>query len=298
LCAVLLGLSACQAVRPPVSTPGSSDQPATQPVITETVVPTITATVTPTAEPAALTVNGEVVSIAAFDAELARYQAALTAAGQSVADAEARQVVLDALVDERLLAQAAVDNGYTPDEADLQARYDGLISAAGGEDAWSAWLTAQNYTPDTFRRSLAGSLAAAWQRDEILKTVPVEMEQVHARQILVLNAGTAEEIYRQLQAGADFATLVLGYDPVTGGDLGWFPRGYLTLPALEEAAFSLQPGETSSILESDFGYHILQVIDRKTTALSPDALQTLQRAALQDWLAARRSASTIEILLP
>ncbi len=44
----------------------------------------------------------------------------------------------------------------------------------------------------------------------------------------------------QLQAGADFATLAYRYDPLTGGDLGWFPRGVLTQPAVEEAAFSLQ----------------------------------------------------------
>jgi peptidyl-prolyl cis-trans isomerase C len=87
------------------------------------------------------------------------------------------------------------------------------------------------------------------------------------------------------QAGANFATLAFGYDLSTGGDLGWFPRGYLTQPAVEEAAFSLQSGEVSAIIETDFGYHIIQVIERdENKALTSEARQTLGRKALQRWL--------------
>jgi len=76
--------------------------------------------------------------------------------------------------------------------------------------------------------------------------------------------------------------------------LGWFPRGYLPSQALEEAVFALQPGQYSSIIQDDSGYHILFVAERDPArTLSPDALLSLQKRAVQDWLTQRRNESTI-----
>ncbi len=57
-------------------------------------------------------------------------------------------------------------------------------------------------------------------------------------------------------------TLASEADPVTRGDLGWFPRGYLLQPEVEEAAFSLQPGEVSQVIKSAIGFHLVQVIEK------------------------------------
>jgi len=86
---------------------------------------------------------------------------------------------------------------------------------------------------------------------------------------------------------------------VLGGDLGWFPRGMLTQPEVEEAVFAMQVGETSEIIKSSLGYHIINVIERTAEhPLSTEARMMLQETALNDWLAAARTASTIEILVP
>ncbi|TLN09224.1 post-translocation molecular chaperone, partial [bacterium] len=105
-------------------------------------------------------------------------------------------------------------------------------------------------------------------------------------------------IYNNLQSGADFATLAQQYDPATGGELGWFPRGYLAQPAVEEAAFALLPDQYSPVVETEIGFHIIEVLAREVRPLAPDALQTLQRAALADWLKQQRSTVQIEMLLP
>jgi len=96
-----------------------------------------------------------------------------------------------------------------------------------------------------------------------------------------------------LQGGAKFDDLAATYDPVTRGDLGWFPRGYLLEPAIEEAAFALQAGQFSGVIQTQVGFHIIFVIERGERALSPDALLAMQEKAVRDWLTARRAEAQI-----
>lgn len=78
--------------------------------------------------------------------------------------------------------------------------------------------------------------------------------------------GQADEILKRARAGEDFAKLAEEFstDPgskTKGGDLGWFGHGQMVKP-FEEAAFALQPGQISEVVESDFGYHIIKVEER------------------------------------
>jgi len=132
-----------------------------------------------------------------------------------------------------------------------------------------------------------------------MDTVPEAAEQVNVQQILVRSPDTAADILRRLNAGAEFATLAAEYDPITKGILGWFPRGYLTQPKVEEAAFGLEPGAFSAAIETDFGYHIIYVLERENDrTLSVDARLTLQHNAIEYWLVEQRAAATVEILVP
>jgi len=83
---------------------------------------------------------------------------------------------------------------------------------------------------------------------------------------------------------------------LAGGELGWFPRGYLILPQIEEAVFNLQPGEYTEVIESVYGFHIVQVLERELDReLTQDALIQKQREALMEWLTEQKSLSLIEI---
>jgi parvulin-like peptidyl-prolyl isomerase len=78
--------------------------------------------------------------------------------------------------------------------------------------------------------------------------------------------GQADEILKRARAGEDFAKLAEEFstDPgskTKGGDLGWFGHGQMVKP-FEDAAFALQPGQISDVVESDFGYHIIKVEER------------------------------------
>jgi peptidyl-prolyl cis-trans isomerase C len=266
---------------------------------TETPIPTNTPTPTATPEPLAASVNGDGITLAEYQGELQQLQAVPTGTETPVPDDQAKKQVLDDLIDQTLLAQGAKKDGYTVDDATLQQHIDALVKQLGSAQALTDWETANFYSDQSFRQALRRQIAAAWERDKIVSAVPTTADQVHARKILVLDSTLANKIYTQLKAGADFATLAYVYDPLTGGDLGWFPKGYLTQSAVEDAAFNLQAGQYSEVLQTDFGYQIIYVIGRDGNhPLSADALQVLQHQALQNWLQQQRSTAQIDTLVP
>lgn len=280
-----LGLSACASL----STP--------------TVVSTPTATLTPepptaTPEPLALTVNGEGITLVEFNAELARYTTAQTALGKTVDSAAATSAVIEDYVAQMLLAQAAHTNGFTLDDAALQARIDSLAAQVGGAEGLSAWQQSHGYSEQAFRSALRRAAESAWMRDKIISTVPSTAEQVHVQQILLYNQDTAQNFLAQLNGGADFDELAFKADPLTRGDLGWVPRGYLLNLQIEEAAFNLSVDQFSDVITTDVGFHIVRILGRDPSRpLSPDALLSLQETALKKWVEEQRAQANV-VLAP
>lgn len=135
-----------------------------------------------------------------------------------------------------------------------------------------------------------------------------EVDQRIAAELNVRRA-RAEEVLKKVKAGGDFSRLAAEYsgDAGTkdrGGDLGIFTRGTHTAP-FDAAAFSLKTGETSGIVETEYGFHIIKVIEhwparaRSLAELTPairERLLSQKRAAyLKSWLEARRRSARIEI---
>jgi peptidyl-prolyl cis-trans isomerase C len=264
-----------------------------QPTTTHTLTPP-----TPTPELLAARINGEKITLAEFESEVARYISGQVQNGQ-IDEIEARQIVLNDLITQVLLAQGANESGYRVDAASLQGRIDQLIVSAGGDIAFDQWLEANSYNRESFERALKRSMESAWMRDQILAQVPDRAEHVHARQILLFDSEQANQALADLRTGTEFATLASTYDPVTGGDLGWFPRGYLTDEQLDEAAFSLQPGEFTAVIQTAVGYHILQVIELDPDRLlDPETRLMLQENSLIVWIEMHRAQAQIETLIP
>jgi len=140
------------------------------------------------------------------------------------------------------------------------------------------------------RAQLRVQLLASRMAEEVVAEVPTQTVHVNARHIVVDTREEAQRLLEQIRAGADFAALARQYsqDAFTrerGGDLGYFPRGILTSSKVEEVAFSLQPGQVSEVIESELGYHIVQVLDRvEEMEVSPENLRLLKDKAARAWL--------------
>ncbi len=112
-----------------------------------------------------------------------------------------------------------------------------------------------------------------------------------ARHILVrettpTSKAKAEELLEKLKSGADFESLAKAesQDPgsaARGGDLGWFGAGRMVKPFEDAVAALSKPGELSGLVETQFGYHIIQLVDRREAGLRPfdEVRDTLMREA-------------------
>jgi parvulin-like peptidyl-prolyl isomerase len=281
---LVFGLSACASF-------GISNTPTPQ-------LPTVTPMPpTATPPPSVATVDGEYITSAEFQAELARYKSAQTALGVTVSDEEANKVVLEDLIAQFLLAQSAREANFNLTESDLKSRLDALAESIGGAEALSAWESTHGYDDASFKVALKRSAEAAWMRDKIVANVPMTVEQTHVRQILTYNEEDARAALEELKAGADFDETAALYDPITFGELGWVPRGYLLDAKADETVFALQVGAYSDVIATDAGFHIFKVLERADHPLSPDALLTVQELALKNWVAEKRASSRI-VLAP
>ena len=288
-------LAACRSAAPVEPTPTSSPAEPTPAAASETPAPSPT----PTSLPAAVLVNGEIIPLSYYQNEVLRYRASFAEGETPPTDAEIQTTVLNSLIEQLLLAQQARQSGFTFTDADVQQRIDALLTQLGSGSALTDWMQVNHYDDAEFRYALKLSTEAAWQRDEIINAVPTAVEQVRARQIFAQTQAGAEHALTSLNSGASFDDLAWQYSPETGGELGWFPRGYLLYPDIEAAAFLLAPGEHSGIIQTEIGYHIIQVMERSDAhPLTTDARLSLQTQALAQWLEARRAEAKIELVLP
>ncbi len=292
---------------PIVALEGSPTTAVSQPPLLEITSPTPTAvppTPTPTPEPLAALVNNQPIYLDDYEKELARYEQALLELGQEP-EQNYRSIVLEALIDRLLIMQAAADAGLAVTPEMVEEKLAELRNSAQSEADFNAWLEANQWSEVEFRQALAAEMLTALMRDRVTANVPFAAEQVRARYIQVVDAALAEQLLAQIRAGADFANLARQYsrDPATapsGGELGFFARGSLLVPELEEAAMSLQPGETSEVIavtgaDGSQIFYLIQVIERDPQRpLSASMRYTLLTQAFTTWLQQQRSQANVQ----
>lgn len=219
--------------------------------------------------------------------------------GQQLAlTADFYKQVLDEMIADRLLQQDAKAAGYTASATEVDARLAMIKSQMPSEDAYKQVLQANGVSEERFKESLGKGIAVErYVREKLVPAIqitPDEVqayydgnkplfavpEQVHVRHILIkveANAPAAakeaarkkaEDLLKKVKEGGDFAQLAAANSDdqgskARGGDLGYIPRGK-SFPEFEKAAFALaKPGDVSPLVESQFGFQIIQLGDRK-----------------------------------
>jgi len=170
-------------------------------------------------------------------------------------ESDMQQNALDRLIFTAVLEQEAANRGLEVTEAEIEEEFSNLVAQSGGEESLAAELEAlYGWEPVKFKLKvlypylLQQKLGEALTGDDVLNADAREK---------------AEKLLAQLQEGVDFAEMARlnSDDPVSAaqdGDLGWFERGMM-VPEFEEAAFSLEPGELSGLVKTQFGYHVIKV---------------------------------------
>lgn len=259
--------------------------------------------------PAAALVNGQPVELEAFEQQVALAVEALSQQqdleseseeGQ-LALAQLRRQILDAMIDQVLIEQAATEAGIVISDEQVDAEMTRLI----GDDVakFEEWLTANGLTRDDFRFQLRQQLLTVAFQEQVVGSEAPRVEQAHARHILVETEAEAMDILLRLRSGEGFAALARQYSQdqgssESGGDLGFFPRGVMPIQ-VEAVAFALAPGQRSGIVKTDFGYHIIEVVEKDPSREIPeDMLPVWRQNMFMRWLEAERATAEVEYLIP
>ena len=248
--------------------------------------------------------------------------------------------VIDQLVGYKLLVQEAKARKVVVADADVDARIAEVKKQFPSEDLFIQTLIDRKMTLDQIKADARRDMSIArlieaeiaprvavkpGQVEEFYKSNPekfAQPEQVRASHILIrteenADAATkaqakakAQQILKDVKAGKDFATLARQHSQdgsaVNGGDLGFFPQGQMVGP-FNDAAFSLKPGATSDLVETQFGYHIIRVAEKQPARTVPleevrprieEFLQHQNRESeTESFVKALRAKSKVEILV-
>ncbi|MCS7251688.1 MAG: SurA N-terminal domain-containing protein [Anaerolineae bacterium] len=288
-----MALASCQSFSQPAAAPSA-------------LMPSPTASV-----PAiAARVNGTPILLSEFEKRVAAYEQEWIRNGLDPSSEEGRRrlaelprQILEGMIEEILIEQHAASMGVTVSPEEVETALAQFVSESGGPETFRQRLAALGMTEEEFRRNQRAAILAQKVFERLTADIPSATEQVHARHIQVSSEEKARHLLARLQRGEDFIELARQHSEneatrELGGDLGWFARGTLSIPELEEAAFATPPGQIT-LVTTPHGYHLLLVVERDPARpLSEDQKDLLRQRQIQEQLRKWRAGARVEIFIP
>lgn len=236
----------------------------------------------------AATINGEVVYASDLAREVAaigrQYGIDLNSDQGRAQRNEISRIVLDQLIEQRIILQEARRRAALGTDAQVDEALAEIQANFPSESEFQFALDQRGLTLNDLRDRLRTNITVQNLQGKVSKATVSEEEiqkfyqgnrkdfdqpeQVRVRHILVETEAEARFVLARLNRGEKFEDLAkqLSKDPGSreqSGDLGFIGRGQL-VPEFERVAFTLQPGQVSDVVKTQFGYHIIQMVERKT----------------------------------
>jgi parvulin-like peptidyl-prolyl isomerase len=230
---------------------------------------------------AAATVDGEAVSRDQLETAVRELTADAPEEGRAEATEGAQRQVLTLLIQAKIIENLADEEGIEVDEAEAEARVEADVEQSGGEEALTEMLAFQDLTFELYRDVLVPTQLRVDVLRQRLAADEPPLEVRTVRHILVETEEEAQDVVDELEDGADFAELAQERSVDTGsctrgGDLGPAPRGAY-VPEFDEAAWDAEVDEIVGPIESQFGFHVLEVTDIEETAVEDMDVQQLDQ---------------------
>ena len=253
----------------------------------------------PATEDPVAVVNGTAITKQELDVETQRMVQQMARQGRVPDETimpQVRKEALSRMIDKELLYQDSQAKEINVTENRVNEELATVKKQFPGNKEYTEWLATINLSEDDLAREITRGLALEQLiKNHVIKEVDVteeesrafydqnaslfqKPERVQAKHILIKMEADAtdehkvqarrkiESVRQKAMAGEDFAALATahseGPSSAKGGDLGYFSRGQMVKP-FEDAAFALQTGEISEVVETQFGYHIIKVTDRQ-----------------------------------
>jgi parvulin-like peptidyl-prolyl isomerase len=166
-------------------------------------------------------------------------------------------------------------------------------------DTYIKDLTDLKVSETIFRKVLENRLYRLKVEDAILSDLKNEEEQIWTRHILVDSEEKAKEALARLQSGEEFAKVAqeLSSDQgssTRGGELGWTSKGTL-VTEYEDAAYKLNIGEISQPVQSQSGWHVIQLLGKEVRPIDQYKYEQLRQTKFQEWLDSQREIVGVDI---
>lgn len=229
-------------------------------------------------------INGVNISRSQFDRAFVRVAGNSTAADNNALAIQ----VLNTLIEQEVIAQAAEGLGVSVSEADVDAEISSLQQSLNNT-TWEEWLASNQYSEAELREALLNSIITNRVRDNVIAQLGEAVEHVHARHILVATETEAQSVLDRLASGEDFVVIAkeVSLDVTTrdfGGDLGWFIREELLDVTLADTAFSIESGQITGPVVTRLGYHILQTLEKEQRTIEQERMPLLVENVFNRWL--------------